>query len=73
MKKTYYYCFIFLPLIGCFGAWLNGFWGGCIAGAALVLAIIFFAGRWQVKRMEAMMDKKLTDKKLYENDESDFD
>lgn len=73
MKKTYYYGFFILPLIGCFAAWINGFWGGFIFGAALVITVVFFAGRWQVKRLEAMMDKKLTDKKLYENDEPDFD
>lgn len=71
MKKTDYYAVIFLLLVCCFGAWINGFWGGCIFGAGLVMDVTFFVGKWQIKKLAAIMDKQLTDK-YFENESRNY-
>lgn len=59
MSKKRIIEFIVLALLLGTGYYIKGFWGGCLAGASMLLLLLATLGQWQLNKAAKVLDNKL--------------
>jgi hypothetical protein len=59
MSKKRIIEFIVLAVLLGVGYYIKGFWGGCMAGASMLMLLLATLGQWQLNRAAKTLDNKI--------------
>jgi cytochrome oxidase assembly protein ShyY1 len=59
MSKKRIIEFIVLAVLLGVGFYLKGFWGGCLAGASMLMLLLATLGQWQLNKAAKTLDNKI--------------